>query len=143
MTKGSSVILVFLTGLFFFSSCRTNQNKSLVNEEKKEIVANENIVHFKYGTFEGIIPCADCEERKQKLVLKENKVFILESTFLGKYTSVFKEKGTFSVQGEYLILSKEAPNKYAIVNGDLEQMDIEGKKIVSDLNYTLKRITTD
>ena len=94
---------------------------------------------FDKAFFEGILPCADCDGIKRNILLNADHTFLMESIYLGKAGHPFKEKGTYKVSENFLILSIEAPNKYSIGEGYIEQMDVNGNRIISTLNYKLHR----
>lgn len=135
-------LTITILTVFVLISCNENQKKTINSLEKIEIESNslEN-KQVIFGTYIGTIPCADCSGISQKLTLKTDNTFILESIYLGNEDEKpFIEKGTFKAENKQLVLSlKHAPSIYKIGIGYVEQLDMEGKQIQSSLNYKLTK----
>jgi copper homeostasis protein (lipoprotein) len=97
------------------------------------------------GTFAGELPCADCPGIRYQLDLLEDGAFFLRRVYLGREPdNVLDEIGGFSIaaDGRTLVLmpGPEAPVRFAIRDRDtLTLLDLEGREIVSELNYDLTR----
>jgi copper homeostasis protein (lipoprotein) len=94
--------------------------------------------------FAGDLPCADCEAINYHLDLFADRSFYLRTIYRGKPGGHFDDIGswTFSSDGKILVLQggREAPVRFAIEGPDsLRMMSQDGKPIVSNLNYTLRR----
>lgn len=96
------------------------------------------------ATFFGTLPCADCPGIDIQLDLLTDGVYFLRETYRDR------EDGTFDDIGRYLLSShqdqlslhggREAPKRFALSAEDsLTLLDLEGRKIQSELNYTLVR----
>jgi uncharacterized lipoprotein NlpE involved in copper resistance len=128
---------IIIVGFVAFSNCNRPNNKRSKKSDQTKIVTNKT--SFDKAFFEGILPCADCNGIKRNILLNADHTFLMESIYLGKAGHPFKEKGTYTVSENFLILSIEAPNKYSIGEGYIEQMDVNGNRIISTLNYQLHR----
>lgn len=90
------------------------------------------------GTYEGTLPCADCEGIKTSLRLSGDKTFIRTQTYLkdGKGTP-FTDRGTFefSDDGSTIVLkaSEDGPTRYRVGENSVTQLDRSGKPITSEL----------
>ena len=97
------------------------------------------------GTFEGILPCADCAGVRHRLVVREGNVFFLRVEYLGQGEDRhFDDIGTWSISsdGGTLLLhgGREAVPRFEILSPDsLLQLDTEGRRIASQLPYELVR----
>jgi copper homeostasis protein (lipoprotein) len=97
------------------------------------------------ATFAGDLPCADCAGIRHQLELFPDQAYFLRRTYLGTRDGAqFDEIGSWLIDAERHTLSLYAedrvPVKFSIVDGDrLRKLDIEGREIVSTLNYVLTR----
>lgn len=91
------------------------------------------------GVYKGDFPCGNCIGIANTMTLNSDGTFVLENIYKGKGDEkVFKESGNYKIENGQVILSKkERPFKYAIGENYIELLDIDGKKIKSDLNYKL------
>ncbi|MDR1055060.1 MAG: copper resistance protein NlpE N-terminal domain-containing protein [Prevotellaceae bacterium] len=104
------------------------------------------------GTYEGILPCADCAGINTVLRLYKDGdkyMFELKETYLGKGDEqTYIYKGVANVLNElddlknatiYELFSDDLELKlyFMAVDGNLQMLDTEGKIINSTLNYTL------
>ena len=97
------------------------------------------------ASFEGELPCADCQGVYYHLDLFEDRVFFLRTTYLGKSVGAVSDAvGTWEAdldQGRLTLFGgEEAPLFFRIVDRNtLRKLDLEGRDIESSLNYALKR----
>lgn len=92
------------------------------------------------GTYSGKMPCADCEGIATVLRLDSSGKFVLTTTYLGKSSKPFIEKGefTWSEDGTTVRLkfegnSSDRANLYRVGEGNLTQLDRDGKVITGAL----------
>ena len=99
------------------------------------------------ATYTGVLPCADCEGIRYTLNLWEDNVFFLRMTYLGKGKGEgesFDDIGAWALSADRATLvlrgGREAPVMFAAKSAELiRKLDLEGKEIVSQLNYDLVR----
>jgi uncharacterized lipoprotein NlpE involved in copper resistance len=97
------------------------------------------------GTYEGTIPCADCEGIKTTLTLLDNGTFTKITQYLGKEDRGNPEKGkyTWNDQGSEISTVNDANDtqRYKVGENVLFHLDKEGNRIEGDLaeNYKLKK----
>lgn len=97
------------------------------------------------GIYKGVLPCADCEGIATTLELKENATYSLKTSYQGKSTKVFEQKGTFkwNDNGNTIELSDidNGPNNYFVGENTLTQLDMSNSIIEGDLAtaYILKK----
>ncbi len=99
------------------------------------------------GSYVGDLPSASGEGTRYRLDLFADQVFFLRLSYLGKTENADHDNiGTWSIgpDGRTLILhrGREAPVLFRVTGEDtLLKLDLEGRGIVSDLNYDLVRTT--
>ncbi len=95
------------------------------------------------GIYLGILPCADCEGIKTKIVLNADLSYIMETMYLGKGDSIFQEKGTFKWDdtGGKITLDNTEKQMYLVGENQLFHLDKNGNRITGDLtdNYIMKK----
>ncbi|CAM3675175.1 hypothetical protein FSS13T_26580 [Flavobacterium saliperosum S13] len=96
------------------------------------------------GTYEGVIPCADCPGIETELTLREDKTYSLSVLYQDreKKPTVTQGSFTFDATGSIITLDKNGDqNKYKVAEGCIMMLDKDGKEIESDLkeNYILKK----
>jgi copper homeostasis protein (lipoprotein) len=99
------------------------------------------------GTYLGVLPCADCEGIKTRIVLNKDLSFIIETSYLGKEPKVFQTKGAFTwdENGGIITLGETEKQMYLVGENKLIHLDKNGKKITGDLadKYILKKETIE
>ncbi len=94
------------------------------------------------ASFVGILPCADCAGIAQTLSLREDGLYRMRRTYLGKPGNPFAEIGRWRVDagGRLLLRSGAEQSLFEITGADtLRQLDRAGRPIRSALNYSLRR----
>jgi len=97
------------------------------------------------ASFEGVLPCADCEGIRYHLDLFEDEVFFLRMSSLGRGADAVRDDiGRWSVGSDGTTLALrgggEAPVMFRTVDqATLRKLDLEGRTIESSLNYELRR----
>lgn len=98
------------------------------------------------ASFEGVLPCADCEGTRWHLDLLADQSYRLRIEYLGKAEAKpFDQIGKWSVRGKPAVLrlnsgSSDVELFTLAADGALTKLDRQGKPIASTLNYTLKRL---
>lgn len=101
-----------------------------------------------HGTYEGVLPCADCEGMQTTLTLRPDHTYRLEVVYLGKESEPFTYEGNFAWTSDggtaYLNDVTDRPNRFFIGEGFVAQLDLEGKRITGSLGkkYELKKVET-
>jgi uncharacterized lipoprotein NlpE involved in copper resistance len=83
------------------------------------------------GTYEAVVPCADCPGIKTSLTLNNDKTFSITKEYLEK-KSKNQDKGTFQwdAAGSAITLKgKTASYKYKVGENILIQLDMDGQEI--------------
>lgn len=112
-------------------------------------VASDRATHHEHlavpASYEGDLPCADCEGIRYHLDLFEDRSFFLRVHYLGRgEDAAFDDIGTWEPAegGQRLVLrgGREVHEMFRVVDaGTLRKLDLEGRDISSSLNYELRR----
>lgn len=98
------------------------------------------------GLYQGTLPCADCEAILWQLELKQNHVFELTRTYLGKSIAPFKDQGQFfwAQDGQRVFLTSLEQEEIGFFVGEnrLWLLDPQGQRITGQLasHYTLIKL---
>lgn len=151
------IVLLAATLSFTIASCGSNTNKkqepaaaqSSANETKGNGATPSNIndlLENYTGTFEGIVPCADCSGIDTKLTLNGDYTYALSATYQGKGEgNTFESTGKWKINEglDIITLDFDKPQEltyYKIVNvNTIQMLDKDGKVINSSHNYDLTR----
>lgn len=138
--------------LLLISSMGCNSTKQRVDGSSDDILNNDipdshtsEIALDWEGSYQGVLPCADCEGIRTKISLNQDLSYTIKDEYLGK-EGIFESKGTFkwSDDGQKIILSDTDRNAYFVGENRLIQLDKAGNKIIGDLAslYVLNKIKT-
>ena len=126
-------------------------DKPVVEKNFKEMNSKDNASTSLdyFGTYYGVLPCADCGGVETTLQLTADKKYVLTTKYLGKENATPAEKkGTYAwnKEGNTVILSgiKNAPSKYFVGENYVMQLDMKGQEIKGDFadKYILQKLTT-
>jgi uncharacterized lipoprotein NlpE involved in copper resistance len=137
---------VAMAVLFVFVACGKHNETAKGNYAAKGAAHNSQNSLDWYGTYRGVVPCADCEGIEVELTLTQKGTYELKYTYLGKGKNSYKEAGNFKWDGAAgnitLLGIKEYPPYYKVGENMLLQLDMEGKKITGNLanNYKLEKV---
>lgn len=99
-----------------------------------------------YGTYHGILPCADCTGIETWLTLESDLTYRLQTRYLGKDDRIFENHGHFiwKEDGNTIHLQgiPDGPDHYHVGENRLFQLDQQGQKIHGTLaeHYFLDKI---
>jgi heat shock protein HslJ len=95
------------------------------------------------GTYQGILPCADCEGIKTQLLLNKDLSYVLKTSYIGKGDSVFQTKGSFKwdESGSKITLGNTEKQIYQVGENKLFHLDKNGNRITGNLenNYIMQK----
>lgn len=138
------LIVVSASGCEPKKSSKSEQAPSSSSQSTKGDTS-ENALDW-HGTYEGVLPCADCEGMKTILTLRPDHTYRLEVTYLGKDSEPFTYEGDFAWASDggtvYLNDVTDRPNRFLIGENFVAQLDLEGKRITGNLGkkYELKKV---
>ena len=89
--KSKIYLIATILFLVFGTSCNSQKIT------KKAISTSDNSMTSVDwpGTYQGVLPCADCEGIQTQIVIQKDLSFVLETRYLGKDQQIFQTKGTF------------------------------------------------
>jgi uncharacterized lipoprotein NlpE involved in copper resistance len=97
------------------------------------------------GTYQGMLPCADCEAINMTVTLNTDGSYQLERVYVGKSAQAFTEQGVFNWSdiGSTILLEAEQPVQFFVAENQLFMLDKQGKRIEGDLaaRYRLQKLT--
>ena len=96
-----------------------NHHSRIESGETKTEKQLENL-NF-YGTYEGILPAADCEGIRTALTLNNDNTYVLRSEYIGEKDAIFESKGSYHfINGRLMELAQSSSNEksyYKILDG--------------------------
>lgn len=93
-----------------------------------------------FGTYTGVLPCADCEGIETIIVINSDSTYHHSARYLGKDDGPFVTEGTWEIDRSTLKLDK-IDNAFFVGENHLVQLDLDGKRVEGDLAeyYVLKK----
>lgn len=146
-------ILFYVLICLTFSSCSNAPEPS----QAEEIVDLSNAPNSAKksknwpGTYSGVIPCADCEGIRLKIVLDQSEHFMVERQYAGESAKVEQSKGQifWDKNGQDIRLNGIGDDNgslgFRIEDGAIRKLDLYGKKIEGQLaeKYLLTKENND
>lgn len=128
------------------TSCNSNKKNEVQKvEESIEIYPEDtsrNALDWD-GTYEGVLPCADCEGIKTTIVIHQDHTYTIKETYLGKDNNTFESEGTFEWddKGQKITFSDADKRSYFVGENTLTHLDSDGNKIIGDMEalYILQK----
>jgi len=142
------LLLVIILGILFMG-CGTGKKQNTASEEEKNRVPDMHtslIALDFWGTYKGIVPCADCEGIETTIQLKADETFEVQTVYLGKSDEVFTYSGHYHWNDDgrsiHLHGIENGPSYYFVGENQLIQLDMEGNRIAGELaeKYLLQKI---
>ena len=139
--KTQTILTLFLVATFSIFSCSTSKKTTFPKEIQ---IADNSMTSIDWpGTYQGILPCADCEGIKTRLVLNKDLTYSLKTSYLGKEDNIFETKGTFTwdKSGSKITLDNPEKQVYQVGENKLFHLDKSGNPIKGDLvnNYIMEK----
>ncbi|UTV29465.1 copper resistance protein NlpE [Photobacterium atrarenae] len=97
------------------------------------------------GTYQGTLPCADCDGIKVTLTLNTDGTYSLTEKYLGKENGEFSSNGNFNWNAAGNTISVPSDDgafaQYFVAENQLFRLDQEGQRITGDLaeQYVLSK----
>lgn len=124
----SSYIGGFLFGLFVFTGCVNTRTNANIENNKFGKITESRLV----GTYQGNLPCIDCDAIQTSLTLANDKAYRLEYQYVGKTVAPFSKTGVWELQDGELNL-EGLDYKYKVEADQLRQLDLSGNEITGEL----------
>lgn len=136
---------ISLIGLLLVTSCNEKtKHRTEATEPAIEALSpvpdaaatNQNSLDWN-GTYQGTLPCADCEGIATALTLNSALTFTHQSKYLGKSDSIFVSTGSFkwNDKGSDITLTANdgSVKQFKVIENQLFMLDQDGKRITGDL----------
>lgn len=123
------------------ASCNGSSDKKQVVEAPQEEVETVEV----FGTYEGILPAADCEGIKTILTVNSDSTYVLQSEYLGTNNGEFVASGVYNLLDgaliELITPSSGEKTYYKIVSDGVMLSDSLGSENQGELakHYVLKK----
>lgn len=138
------VILLLMLGCQGQNS-NTSDTESKPEESKQLPIGDNSQTSLDWeGTYQGTLPCADCEGIQTEIILKGDKSFTMTTQYLGKANDRNVSTGSFEwdESGGNISLNADPNLQYKVGEHVLFKLVNEGNRITGDLasNYMLRKI---
>ncbi|MDO5090677.1 MAG: copper resistance protein NlpE [Cardiobacteriaceae bacterium] len=144
--QANKLILCTFISLTLITGCSSSDNKDNRSADpaaNTQPLANARQSQNWLGTYQGILPCANCEGIATMVVLENNGKYTLRTRQLGLEDKDRKYQGTYSWKNDStLVLSGDAQEKvFTVYDGYLQAMMPDGSPIPAHpgANYRLEK----
>lgn len=134
---------LFFAGLLFFAliACQKKENNMPEQVEFEQEFIDEHTAQNSLdwaGTYQGILPCADCEGINTTVVLNREGTFYVKNEYLkNDNNKIIESNGNFSWDKTGFIITLEGGEEfrksYKVVEGALIYLDDNGEQITGTL----------
>ncbi|MDM1549152.1 copper resistance protein NlpE N-terminal domain-containing protein [Empedobacter falsenii] len=139
-------VLCAFTGILF-TACEKKTESTPATENKSSQKIDDSTSQSALdwnGTYEGVIPCADCEGIRTELTLNQDNTYTLTEEYIDKNLKVENQGNiTWTDDGNSISLKTKDDEykRYKVGENILFQLDLEGNEITGALaqNYQLKK----
>ncbi|MEO8772871.1 MAG: copper resistance protein NlpE N-terminal domain-containing protein [Gelidibacter sp.] len=129
------------------TSCNSGKKKEAqtIEDQIEAIGDNSRDALDWAGTYEGVLPCADCEGIKTILTVNQDNTYVIKETYLGKEEKPREIQGTvkWDNKGQKITFSEANRHPYLVGENTLTQLDEKGNKIKGAMTslYVLNKVT--
>ncbi|MGJ8591262.1 MAG: copper resistance protein NlpE N-terminal domain-containing protein [Aquaticitalea sp.] len=131
-----SIYIIFLA-MSLFLNCKDEQkNEEDIMTPDMETMGDNSMTSLDWdGTYEGFLPCADCEGIKTTMTISTDNTYMSREIYQGKSDSIFEKKGTFKWddKGQKITFSDKNRHSYFVGENMLIHLDKDGDRISGDL----------
>ncbi|HMN04604.1 MAG TPA: copper resistance protein NlpE N-terminal domain-containing protein [Flavobacteriales bacterium] len=121
--------------LLFLAACQGGSEPGAQSTETPEIAPAP--VEW-IGSYADTLPCADCPGIYTMLELRHDSTYVLREEYLERDSIPYGTIGTWTVDGNKLILRTSEAPMYWVKDGErLQRLDADGNRIDSPLSYSL------
>jgi copper homeostasis protein (lipoprotein) len=147
------IYLIAAIGLVAAVSCKSTQKQQVGNDDPAGAIIPDHHTSRTsldwWGTYWGVLPCADCEGIRTTLILQDDHNYVLKSFYIGRSEQEDIQQGTFTWNdaGSAISLAENGGDAVQLLVGEnrLFILDQEGNRITGDLAdfYTLNRMPAE
>lgn len=144
--KTSVINALAILLILLFTSCNSEKKKETqVDESQMEAMGDNSMTSLDWGgTYEGELPCEDCEGIKTIITINKDNTYVMKETYLGKNTPPYESKGIFEWddEGQRIMMSDTKRHPYFIGENTMTHLDKDGNKISGALEslYVLNKV---
>ena len=145
--KTAFINILSITFLLVITSCNSGKKTETptTDEQQMDLVGDNSMTSLDWdGTYEGELPCADCDGIKTVMTINQDNTYVLKETYVGKNATPYETKGTFKWddKGQNIILSDASRPSYFVGENTLTYLDKDGEKVIGDLEslYVLDKV---
>ncbi|MDL2262012.1 copper resistance protein NlpE [Bacteroidales bacterium OttesenSCG-928-I21] len=139
--------IILLTSCGGVNTKKSSSTKEVNNTEQqqKEIHNSQNSLDYG-GTYEGIIPCADCPGIEISITLDYKNKYTKKMTYQNREpNNVFTSKGRYEwneIGNKITLLNETVPEIYQVGENKLTMLDLSGNKIAGENadKYVLRQV---
>lgn len=143
--KIQNIILILLILSIGIISCKSTQKAPKFEVQTKGDNSMNSLDWD--GTYQGILPCADCEGIQTQILLNKDLSYLLETKYVGKDEKIFQTRGIFKwdKSGRKITLDNSENQMCQVGENKLFQLDKNGNIITGELasNYILEKETIE
>lgn len=156
MKKSNLLVFGALALALSFTACKTENKEKLEPQTTTEQTTpaqeftgqdghtTQNSVDWD-GTYQGVIPCADCPGIKVTIVLNPDGTFQREDVYMDKKDGTINETGSFTWDKTGTIVTlkgKDQTSQFKVQEGNIVMLDTDGNIIEGPLaqNYVLQKL---
>lgn len=147
------LFIILTAAVMIFPGCRTQNKTTSADTGLTRIIDieygdNSSATLDWSGTYEGILPCADCGGIITTIVLNEDLTYSRTMLYKGKGGNPFTDSGKFSwdKQGRSILLegANSGNDRFLVGENMLAMLDRDGNRITGELadKYILSKKTT-
>lgn len=138
-----SIYTAFIAITLLFSCNDSKKNSEDLAIPETDMHNSMNSLDWE-GTYEGLLPCADCEGIKTVVTLNKDNTYVIKELYVGKDMKPQESKGTFKWddKGQKILFSDKNRPPYFVGENTLTHLDKDGTKISGDLekHYILMKV---
>lgn len=145
--KTAFINTLCVTLLLLVTSCNSGKKKEtpITDEQHMESMRDNSMTSLDWdGTYEGKLPCADCEGIKTVVTINQDNSYSIKEIYLGKDATPIESKGTFKWDdaGQIITFSDADRHSYFVGENTLTYLDEDGNKIIGDMEslYILNKV---
>ncbi|MBE3654761.1 hypothetical protein BOO92_14520 [Vibrio navarrensis] len=140
--KLNVIVVLGVASLLF--GCQSSKNLSAdaqATESEPEMSVADSVHNARNsldwnGTYQGTLPCADCEGIEVSLTLNQDGTYQLIRRYVGEISGQFISQDRFhwDEHGSVVILSGEdAPNQFFVAENVLFMLDRQGQRVTGQM----------
>lgn len=150
-----SVVKIFavVAAIYLLTGCDKAARQTVSDEPSQSVAPPTDTTHNARtsldwtGTYQGMLPCADCEAINTTVTLNADGSYQLKRVYVGKSAQEYTEQGVFnwSDMGSTVLLEAEQPVQFFVEENQLFMLDKQGRRIEGDLaaRYRLQKVVNE